>query len=164
MYLYKMVSTQNGWTSHKSIKYYNMQKLKGSIYISSVSSSACRDVSSPYPPAWKQLASDHDPCEYMYRLSHLFPDVLAFPCSTHWMHLLTNCTTNPKVLLFHLPRKCTTSFLYEATYPVFSFASKDVACSCKLGFTIHLLIWIRSICFNCWMVIRASSMLVLELC
>jgi hypothetical protein len=56
---------------------------KLSLAFSSVSLSPRRGISYPHPLAWKKLSSDPDLYESYAHVSHLFPDVLAFPYSTH---------------------------------------------------------------------------------
>jgi hypothetical protein len=99
----------------------------------------------------------------MYMLSYLFPDVLSFPYSTHWMHLLNNCTTNLEGSVASFASKMYSFFSTRGNLSCIFSAAKDVTCNYKLRFIIHLFIWIRSIFFICRMVVMASSLLVLEL-
>jgi hypothetical protein len=100
-------------------------------------------------------------CIHMFY--HLFPYVLAFPYLTHWMHLLTNCTTNPEGAVASFASKMYNLFSIWGNLSCIFFAPKYVSCNSMLGLSIHFFIWIRSIWFIYWMIVMASSFLVLEL-
>ena len=99
----------------------------------------------------------------VYMFSYWFRDVLAFPYLTHWIHLLTNCTTNPEGYVASFASKMYNFFSIWGNISCILFSPKDVAGSYKLGSTIHLFIWVISICFNYKISARASSLFVLKL-
>jgi hypothetical protein len=79
------------------------------------------------------------------------------------MHLLTKCTTNPEGEVASSASKMYNFFSIWGNLSYIFFYPKDVAYNCMLVLTIHLFIWIISSWFICWMIIMASSFLVLEL-
>ena len=88
---------------------------------------------------------------------------VAFLYSTYWMHLLTICNTNPEGAVASFASKMYNLFSIWGNHSCIFFAPKYVSYNSMLGLSIHFFIWIRSIWFIYWMIVMASSFLVLEL-